>query len=47
MVNLNYVKEIDKTMRSIQLKNGQTCPLSARNYTKLKQYLKKYHANFL
>ncbi|MDE5910592.1 MAG: LytTR family DNA-binding domain-containing protein [Lachnospiraceae bacterium] len=47
IVNLNYVKEIDKTMRSIQLKNGQTCPLSARNYTKLKQYLKKYHANFL
>lgn len=47
IVNLNYIKEIDKTMRSIQLKNGQTCPLSARNYFKLKQYLQKYHTSSL
>ena len=47
LVNLNYIKEIDKSMHHIQLKNGQTCPLSVRNYMKLKQYLQKYHTNSL
>ena len=43
IINLRYVSEINKSTRSIKLKNGQICPLSARNYFTFKKYLREYH----
>ncbi|MDE7333395.1 MAG: LytTR family DNA-binding domain-containing protein [Lachnospiraceae bacterium] len=42
IVNLHYISEIDKFSHSIRLKNGQSCPLSARNYLMVKKRLKEY-----
>lgn len=39
IVNLRYIKEIDKSTYSIKLKNGQSCPLSTRNYFTVKKRL--------
>ena len=39
IVNLDYVAEINKSTHTIQLKNGQSCPLSARKYFMIKKLL--------
>lgn len=43
IVNLYYVTAINKLTHSVQLKNGQICPLSARKYFTFKKYLQEYH----
>lgn len=43
IVNLNYVLEIDKSTHKLKLKNGQICPLSARNYFSAKKRLQEYN----
>lgn len=42
IVNLHYVREIDKSTYTLHLKNGQSCPLSVRNYFAVKKLLNKY-----
>lgn len=42
IVNLRYIMELDKFSHSIQLKNGQSCPLSSRNYFTVKKRLNEF-----
>lgn len=42
IVNLHFVREIDKSTHTLHLKNGQSCPLSSRNYFTIKKRLNKY-----
>lgn len=39
IVNLNYIKTVDKSSYTITLKNGLTCPLSVRSYSSLMKQL--------
>lgn len=42
IVNLRYIMELDKFSHSIRLKNGQSCPLSSRNYFIVKKRLNEF-----